>query len=83
MARPDSPAHAGNTTRFTRNWGAYLFLAPALLILFLSLLLPAVSTLVMSLTDISFLRPTNFVGLENYFHQARMAVGEFTGPLVF
>jgi multiple sugar transport system permease protein len=67
MARPNHPAPAGSTARFTRNWGAYVFLAPALLILFLSLLLPAVATLGMSLTDISFLRPTNFVGLDNYF----------------
>lgn len=66
MASQTSPAAAKGGTRFTQNWGAYIFLAPALLILFLSLLLPAVATIGMSLTDISFLRPTNFVGLDNY-----------------
>lgn len=66
--------------RLARSLAAYLFLAPALIILFLSLLLPAISTLVMSFTDISFLRPTKFVGLANYaglladqrFHQAML-----------
>lgn len=53
-------------TRFRRNWSAYAFMAPALLILALTLLLPAILTLGMSLTDVSFLRPTNFVGLRNY-----------------
>lgn len=52
--------------RFTRNWGAYAFLFPALGILFLSLLLPAALTAGMSLTNVSFLRPTNFIGLDNY-----------------
>jgi multiple sugar transport system permease protein len=54
------------TVSFNQNWSAYAFLAPALANLFLSLMLPAVSTLVMSFTDVSLLRPTNFVGLENY-----------------
>lgn len=57
---------------------AYLFIAPALLILVLTLLLPAVLTVGMSFTNITFLRPTRWVGLQNYvtllndyrFHQA-------------
>ncbi|MDO1582670.1 carbohydrate ABC transporter permease [Rhizobium oryzicola] len=50
----------------TRNWGAFAFLAPALLILFLTLVLPGLLTLGMSVTDVSFLRPTSFVGAANY-----------------
>jgi multiple sugar transport system permease protein len=65
---------------FNQSFAAYAFLAPALLILFLALLLPAVATIGMSLTNISFLRPTNFVGLDNYANllgdaRFRMAVG--------
>lgn len=59
--RPDRPFG-----RFEQNWSAYAFLAPALIILFLTLLLPAALTVLMSLTDISFLRPTSFVGFKNY-----------------
>ncbi|MTH62170.1 carbohydrate ABC transporter permease [Paracoccus litorisediminis] len=51
---------------FQQNWSAYAFLAPALVILFMSLLLPAAATLVMSFTDVSFLHPTNWVGFDNY-----------------
>lgn len=54
--------------RFQQNWGAYAFLAPALLILFLTLLLPAALTLLMSFTDVSFLRPTSLVGFRNYLN---------------
>lgn len=61
-----SRSGAADAPAFNQNLGAYLFLAPALLILFLSLLLPAAATIGMSFTDISFLRPTNFVGLDNY-----------------
>ncbi|MBB3810263.1 carbohydrate ABC transporter permease [Pseudochelatococcus contaminans] len=57
---------------------AYLFIAPALFILVLTLLLPAVLTIGMSFTNVTFLRPTRLVGLQNYitlfndyrFHQA-------------
>lgn len=51
---------------FNQTWSAYAFLAPALVILFLSLLLPAAATVVMSFTDVSFLKPTSFVGFDNY-----------------
>lgn len=78
MASRDTADDEGPGDRLNRSWGAYAFLAPALVILFLTLLLPAVLTVGMSLTNVSFLRPTNFVGLENYakllddphFHQA-------------
>jgi multiple sugar transport system permease protein len=43
-----------------------VFLAPALVLLGLSLLFPAAMTVVMSVTDVSFLRETHFVGLTNY-----------------
>jgi multiple sugar transport system permease protein len=66
MQRRNSAAIA--TGRFQQNWGAYAFLAPALLILFLTLLLPAALTLLMSFTDVSFLRPTNLVGFRNYLN---------------
>lgn len=54
------------TVSFNQTWSAYAFLAPALVILFLSLLLPAAATVVMSFTDVSFLKPTSFVGFDNY-----------------
>jgi multiple sugar transport system permease protein len=66
MALQNSTSRPGKTVSFNQNWSAYAFLAPALVILFLSLLLPAVATLLMSFTDVSFLKPTNFVGFENY-----------------
>ncbi|WP_061912004.1 carbohydrate ABC transporter permease [Devosia sp. Leaf420] len=69
------PSRSATAGPFNRSWGAYAFLAPALLILFLSLLLPAIATIGMSFTDISFLRPTNWVGLDNYFRL--MADGRF------
>ncbi|GLQ55426.1 carbohydrate ABC transporter permease [Devosia nitrariae] len=78
-----SRSSATATGAFNQNLGAYLFLAPALLILFLSLLLPAVATIGMSLTDVSFLRPTTFVGLDNYLRllsdgRFQQAVGNTT-----
>lgn len=66
MAFQRGTSRPAKTVSFNQNWSAYAFLAPALAILFLSLMLPAVATLVMSFTDVSLLRPTNFVGLENY-----------------
>ncbi|HTN62787.1 MAG TPA: sugar ABC transporter permease [Devosia sp.] len=66
MALQSSTMAAKRPQSFTQNWSAYAFLTPALIILFLSLLLPAAATLVMSLTDISFLRPTNFIWFDNY-----------------
>jgi len=66
MALQNSTSRPNKTVSFNQNWSAYAFLAPALVILFLSLLLPAVATLLMSFTDVSFLKPTNFVGFENY-----------------
>lgn len=66
MAFQNLTSRPSQTVSFHQNWSAYAFLAPALVILFLSLMLPAAATLVMSFTDVSFLRPTNFVGLENY-----------------
>jgi len=80
MALQSSTALARRPQSFTQNWSAYAFLTPALIILFLSLLLPAAATVVMSLTDISFLRPTNFVWFDNYIKlvsdsRFRQAVG--------
>ena len=63
--QPTLPSSDG-AIRFTRSWVAYLFLSPALLILFLTLLLPAALTIGMSLTNVSFLRPTSYVGFANY-----------------
>lgn len=61
---PQRRAGAG----FGASLGAYAFLAPALVILALALLLPAIATLVMSFTDVSLLRATNWIGLGNYVH---------------
>ena len=77
--------------RFNQNWSAYAFLTPALIILFLSLLLPAAATLVMSFTDISLLRPTNFIGFDNYvklvsdqhFQQAVLNTVQYTIGVAF
>lgn len=66
MAFQRMTSRPNKTVSFNQNWSAYAFLAPALVILFLSLMLPAVATLIMSFTNVSFLRPTNFVGLDNY-----------------
>jgi len=66
MALQNSTSRPNKTVSFNQNWSAYAFLAPALVIMFLSLLLPAVATLLMSFTDVSFLKPTNFVGFDNY-----------------
>lgn len=54
------------TVSFNQTWSAYAFLAPALVIMFLSLLLPAAATVLMSFTDVSFLKSTSFVGFDNY-----------------
>lgn len=67
MQRRTAPAEIA-TGRFQQNWSAWAFLAPALIILFLTLLLPAALTLLMSVTDVSFLRPTSFVGAKNYLN---------------
>lgn len=80
MAFQRTTSRPAKTVSFQQNWSAYAFLAPALVILFLSLMLPAVATLFMSFTDVSFLRPTNFVGLDNYIklfqdERFRQAVG--------
>lgn len=66
MALQNSTSRPVKTVSFHQNWSAYAFLAPALVILFLSLLLPAVATLLMSFTDVSFLKPTSFIGFDNY-----------------
>lgn len=76
----NAPPSGAPERAFTQTLSAYVFLAPALVLLTLSLLLPAAMTLVMSVTDISFLRETRFVGLANYaklFSDAafRQAVG--------
>lgn len=52
MALQNSTSRPVKTVSFHQNWSAYAFLAPALVILFLSLLLPAVATLLMSFTDV-------------------------------
>ncbi len=66
MALQRTPSRPNRTVSFNQTWSAYAFLAPALVILFLSLLLPAAATVVMSFTDVSFLKPTSFVGFDNY-----------------
>lgn len=45
---------------------AYFFIAPALFFVVLSLLVPALLTLLMSFTNITFLKPTRWVSLANY-----------------
>lgn len=60
------PGASGRPKVFHTNLAAYVFLTPAFIILFLSLLLPAAATVVMSFTDISFLQSTSWVGVANY-----------------
>lgn len=52
--------------RRRRDWVAYAFLAPAVVVLVVVVGIPALTTLGFSFTDVSFLRPTSFVGLKNY-----------------
>lgn len=66
MAFQRFTSRPAQTVSFNQTWSAYAFLAPALVIMFLSLLLPAAATVVMSFTDVSFLKPTSFVGFGNY-----------------
>ena len=49
-----------------RDRRAYLFVAPAIVLLALMLLIPALTSLGFSFTDVSFLGPTHAVGLANY-----------------
>lgn len=49
-----------------RDWIAYAFIAPAVIVLALVVGIPALTTIGFSLTDVTFLRPTSFVGLKNY-----------------
>ncbi|MFC7625700.1 carbohydrate ABC transporter permease [Microlunatus sp. GCM10028923] len=48
------------------DWIAYAFIAPAIVVLALVVGIPALTTLGFSFTDVTFLRPTEFVGLRNY-----------------
>ncbi|NTJ43834.1 sugar ABC transporter permease [Agrobacterium larrymoorei] len=66
MALQRTTSRPTRAVSFNQTWSAYAFLAPALVIMFLSLLLPAAATVVMSFTDVSFLKPTSFVGFDNY-----------------
>lgn len=66
MALQRTTPRPAQTVSFNQTWSAYAFLAPALVIMSLSLLLPAAATVVMSFTDVSFLKPTSFVGFDNY-----------------
>ncbi|GAB3752062.1 carbohydrate ABC transporter permease [Microlunatus parietis] len=52
--------------RTRRDWIAYAFIAPAVVVLALVVGIPALTTLGFSFTDVTFLRPTEFVGLRNY-----------------
>ncbi|WP_405970630.1 sugar ABC transporter permease [Streptomyces sp. NBC_00988] len=62
-----SPERARSSRPHTRReWQAYLFVAPALVVLALMLLIPALTSLGFSFTDVSFLGPTHFTGLGNY-----------------
>jgi len=61
--RPPAPARRGGPRR---QRGAYLFLAPAVIILALMVLIPFLTTIGFSFTDVTFLQPTRFVGMENY-----------------
>jgi multiple sugar transport system permease protein len=66
-AAPSSPILAGQLRRRQRKDRiAYLFVAPAIAILALMLVIPALSTIGFSVTDISFLSPAHYVGLSNY-----------------
>jgi len=49
-----------------RDLIAYAFIAPAVVVLALVVGIPALTTLGFSFTDVTFLRPTEFVGLRNY-----------------
>jgi multiple sugar transport system permease protein len=49
-----------------RDWIAYAFIAPAVIVLAVVVAIPALTTLGFSFTDVTFLRPTSFVGLKNY-----------------
>lgn len=44
----------------------YLFVAPAIVILALMVAIPFLTTIGFSFTDVTFLQPTRFVGLQNY-----------------
>jgi len=68
------PAHRSTRpSRRRKGWTAYLFIGPAMLVMSLMLILPALATVGFSLTDISFLRPTEWTGLENYRRLAQDA----------
>ena len=66
--------HAENGTRrktsfrgFLSKYGAgYLFLAPALILLIVFIVLPVVIAIVLSLTDYNMYQMPNFIGLTNY-----------------
>lgn len=49
-----------------RGWSAYWYLFPALVLLAGVLVVPAITTVGFSLTDISLIAPTHFVGFANY-----------------
>lgn len=72
---PSQPGIAGNppeTLRRSRphrrhtHRAAYLFIAPAIVVLALMVAIPFLTTIGFSFTDVTFLQPTRFVGLENY-----------------
>ena len=49
-----------------KDWVAYIFVGPAMIILALMVLIPFLATLGFSFTDVTFLQDTSFVGLDNY-----------------
>ena len=68
-------------TRWRRyDWVAYWFVAPALVLLALMLIGPAIATVIFSFTDISFLGPAKFVGFANY---ARLLTDPVFGRALF
>jgi len=60
-------SHRARTgTRIRRGWAAYAFLAPALFLLVLFLVLPVLASLYFSFTNYSVIRSVRWVGLANY-----------------
>src|SRR5690606_8424218 len=61
-----SALQSARTRTSRRDLIAYAFIAPAVVVLALVVGIPALTTLGFSFTDVTFLRPTEFVGLRNY-----------------
>lgn len=66
MAATASTVHGALRRPRRTDLIGYAFAAPAVIVLALTVAIPALTTIGFSLTDVSFLRDTHFVGLENY-----------------